>query len=194
MMKRVFGTGLLLSAVAAVSLVPASPGEAQERAPRHERSGADQGDGERGANGRLNGLIHERLRADGPFFNAEERAVIERACGYGAGSWDGFEANMSDGVFTCSNGRRVDSPEVRAVMASAGPRIGARVSRIMDSPEVQQAIGEVAERAQAAALASIDAADIGRRAAAQARVEVRRAMAEMEREMDEARRERRRAR
>jgi hypothetical protein len=185
MMKRVFGTGLLLCAVTAVSLaVAAAPGEAQERA-RGEESVAE---------GRLERLIHDGLREGGPFFTPQERAVIERACGYAPGSWDGFQANMSDGVFHCSNGRRVDSPEVRAVMAAAGPRIGARVSRTMDSAEVQAAIRQLAVQAQAAALASIDAAEIGRRAAAEAQVEVRRAMEEMERDLAETRRERRRAR
>jgi hypothetical protein len=191
MMKQVFGAGLLLTAVAAVSIAgAAAPGEAQERGSRHGSEART----ERGANGRLNRLIQERLRADGPFFNAEERAVIEQACGYAPGSWDGFEANISDGAFTCSNGRRVDTPQVQAVIEAAGPRIGARVDRVMASADVQEAIGEVAERAQAAALASIDVAEIGRRAAAEARVEVRRAMEEMERDLADKRRERRQAR
>jgi hypothetical protein len=141
---------------------------------------------------RLGELIERGIRADGPFFMPEERAVIERACGYPAGSWDGFEANIQNGVFVCTNGRRVDSPEVRAVMEAAGPRIGERVRRTMTSDEVQGAIREVAAEAQAEALRGIDAAEIGRQAAARAEAEVERAMAEVERDLADMRRERRR--
>jgi hypothetical protein len=135
---------------------------------------------------RLGELIERGIRAEGPFFTPEERAVIERACGY--------EANMQNGVFVCTNGRRVDSPEVRAVMEAAGPRIGERVRRTMTSDEVQGAIREVAAEAQAEALRGIDAAEIGRQAAARAEAEVERAMAEVERDLADMRRERRRSR
>jgi hypothetical protein len=141
---------------------------------------------------RLGELIERGIRAEGPFFTPEERAVIERACGYPAGSWDGYEANMQNGVFVCTNGRRVESPEVRAVMEAAGPRIGERVRRTMTSAEVQGAIREVAAEAQAEALRGIDAAEIGRQAAARAEAEVERAMAEVERDLADMRRERRR--
>jgi hypothetical protein len=138
---------------------------------------------------RLGDEIQRAIRAGGPFFTAEERAVIERACGYPAGSYDGFEANMSDGVFTCTNGRRADSAEVRAVMAAAGPRIGARVAAAMDRPEVRAAIERVASEASAAALAAIDQAEIAREVAAATGEATREAMAEAERAIAEARRE-----
>lgn len=105
-----------------------------------------------GGDAELSRMINEELRAEGPFFTAPERAVIERKCGYAPGSWDGFEANMSNGVFHCTNGRKLNDPEVRAVMAAAGPRIKARVEAVMSRSEVVEAIERVAERAEAAAL------------------------------------------
>ena len=115
----------------------------------------------------LGRMIEGRLRADGPFFTDQERAVIERACGYGPGEWDGFDFSASNHVLTCTNGRRVDSPEVRAVLDAAGPRIGERVNRIMNSAEVRRAIDRIVEEATAdamrdvnLALASLDDLDI----------------------------------
>ena len=99
----------------------------------------------------LGRTIESRLRADGPFFTAGERVVIERACGYGPGEWDGFEVSLHDDVLTCTNGRRAEGPEVRAVLAAAGPRIEARVERVMASAEVRGAIARVAEAAAAEA-------------------------------------------
>src|SRR5690349_24313884 len=84
----------------------------------------------------LGRTIESRLRADGPFFTPEERVVIERACGYAPGEWDGFEVSIDDGVLRCANGRRAEGPEVRAVLAAAEPRIEARVRRIMASADV----------------------------------------------------------
>jgi len=152
------------------------------------------------ANGRLNTLIQQSIREGGPFFTAEERAVIERECGYAPGSWDGFEANMSDGVFHCTNGRRVDSAEMRAVMEAAGPRIGARVSRAMARPEVTEAISRVAAEASEAALRNIDVEAIAREAALavdygeigrEAAREAQEAVAEAMRALEETQRERR---
>ena len=116
-------------------------------------AGAQPGDDEG-----LGDLIRQRLRAEGPFFNAEERAVIEQACGYAPGEWDGFELNLSNQVLRCTNGRRVDSPEVRRVIRAAEPRIEARVDRIMESADVRQAISRVTERATARAMRAMDAA------------------------------------
>lgn len=153
----------------------------------------DPGEAAGEAGDRLGRLINERIRADGPFFTAPERAVIERECGYPAGSYDGFDANMTDGTFICSNGRRVDSPEMRAVMEAAGPRIGARVSGVMESAEVRAAISEIARTAQAEAMRGVDQARIAAEVAARVEVDVDRAMAEAERAIEEARRESRRA-
>lgn len=104
----------------------------------------------------LGDLINQRLRADGPFFTADERAVIDRACGYAPGEWDGFSMNTNDGVLRCTNGRRVDSPEVRGVLRAAEPRIEARVERVMESAEVQDAIARVTERATSRAMREVE--------------------------------------
>jgi hypothetical protein len=137
------------------------------------------------AGDRLGAQIERAIRADGPFFTAEERTVIEAACGYPAGSWDGFSANMHDRTFVCTNGRRVDSAEVRAVMRAAGPRIGARVGAVMSSPEVRAAIERVTSEATAAAMAAVDHEEIARIAMEASRE----AMADAQREVDAAMRE-----
>lgn len=115
----------------------------------------------------LDSAIERQLRADGPFFTAEERAVIERACDYAPGEWDSFGVNMQGGALICANGRRVDSPEVRRVIRQAAPRIEARVRRVMESAEVTAAIARISEEATAEALreaelalASLDDLDI----------------------------------
>ena len=135
---------------------------------------------------RLSATIERAIHADGPFFTAEERAVIERACGYPAGSWDGYDANVSNGVLTCSNGRQVDNEEVRAVMEAAGPRIGARVRAAMARPEVRAAIAEVAREASAIALAALDEAGIERESAAEAREAAEEAIEDAQEAAEEA--------
>ena len=100
----------------------------------------------------LGQTINRALHADGPFFTPAERALIERECGYAAGQYDGFDANISNGVFTCSNGRRVDDPEMRAMLRAAEPRIAARVRTVMRRPEIRAAIDRVADAATAQAL------------------------------------------
>ena len=139
------GFGLGVTGLAAVGLAAAAlampPAAAQE----------DEGD-------RLGATIERQLRAEGPFFTPGERAVIERACGYAPGAWDGFEVNISGGVLTCTDGRRADSAEVRAVLAAAEPRIEARVARVMAAPEVAAAIARVAEQASAEALRAVELA------------------------------------
>ena len=107
---------------------------------------------EQAAETRLERLIHESLRAGGPLFTAEERAAIERKCGYAPGSWDGFDANIANGVFHCDNGRRLDDRESRALIAAAAPRIERRVSAVMRRPEITAAISEVARAAAEQAL------------------------------------------
>ena len=105
----------------------------------------------------LNRVINRALHADGPFFTAAERALIERKCGYAPGQYDGFQANISNGVFTCSNGRRVDDPEMRAMLSTAQPRIARRVNAVMRRPEVTAAIDLVAAQATERALRRVRA-------------------------------------
>src|SRR5688500_18469543 len=75
---------------------------------------ADSAAAEARAEARLSQLIHDAIRAGGPLFDAGERAAIERKCGYAPGSWDGIDVNMSNGVFHCTNGRRLEDAETRA--------------------------------------------------------------------------------
>ena len=100
-----------------------------------------------GSGTRLGDLVRERLRAGGPLFTPDERAVIERKCGYAAGEWDGIEFQNIEGDFRCSNGRELDDAEVRAIMVRARPRIQRRVREVMASPEIEAAIDDVADEA-----------------------------------------------
>jgi hypothetical protein len=104
---------------------------------------------------RLKATIDRAIHADGPFFEPSERALIERKCGYAPGTWDGNNISMSNGILTCSNGRRVDDREVRAMMEVAGQRISRRVSAVMEQPEIRAVIAAVAEEASAKALAEL---------------------------------------
>ena len=97
----------------------------------------------RDAEARLDQLVDRAIDEGQPFFTPAERAVIERACRYPAGSWNGFQVNMIGNVFHCTNGRRVSSPEVRAVMAAASPRIDAHVDRVLDRPEIVAAMERI---------------------------------------------------
>ncbi|MDQ8758146.1 hypothetical protein RCO27_18115 [Sphingosinicella sp. LHD-64] len=103
----------------------------------------------------LDTTIERAIRAGGPFFTPAEQAVINRACGYAPGEWDGYELNMHRDVLRCTDGRRVDDPAVRRVVRNAGPRIGRRVEAAMARPEVTAAINRVAAEATAAALREI---------------------------------------
>lgn len=114
-------------AIAAVAALPAAVSAAQGRS----------------AEARLDRLVDKAIDEGGPFFTPQERAVIERACGYSPGSWDGFQVNMIGRVFHCTNGRRVSSPQVRAVMAAASPRIDAHIDAVMDRPEIVAAMEQV---------------------------------------------------
>lgn len=91
-----------------------------------------------------------------PFLTAEEKALIHRKCGYPSGSRESDNLTISNGVLHCSNGRKVDDPEVRAMMAVAGPRIEKRVQAIMARPEIKRAIGMVADEAAAKALRDLE--------------------------------------
>ncbi|NUQ18059.1 MAG: hypothetical protein HOP95_06340 [Sphingomonas sp.] len=77
------------------------------------------------------------------FFTPKERAVIERACGYRPGEWNGIQVNMVGDTYFCTNGRQVSSPEVRAVMAEVSPRIDAYVASVMRRPDVVAAQREL---------------------------------------------------
>ena len=103
----------------------------------------------------LGNLIRREMRAGGPWFNAGESALIERKCGYRPGQWDGYRMEISNGVFTCTNGRRVDDPEMRAMLHAAQPRISARVRTVMASPAVREAIDRVARNATERAMRRI---------------------------------------
>ena len=100
-------------------------------------------------------MIQRAIHADGPLMLASERVLVERKCGYQPGSWDGSSFSMNNGVLHCSNGRKVDDPEVRAMMDVAGPRISKRVNAAMGRPEVTAAIDAVAREASAKALARL---------------------------------------
>jgi hypothetical protein len=104
----------------------------------------------------LSTLIDRNLRAGGSWFTPAERAVIERKCGYAPGAWDGFEASLSEGSFTCRDGRKVDDAEMRAVLKAAAPRIEARVEAVMARADVTAAIARVAEVAAAEALRGVE--------------------------------------
>jgi len=95
----------------------------------------------------LGALIQQSLRAGGPFFTAGEQAVINRACGYAQGEWDGFELSMHGDILHCTNGRDVDDPQVRRVVRQAAPRISRRVSAVMARADIRDAIGRISEEA-----------------------------------------------
>jgi hypothetical protein len=96
---------------------------------------------------RLGDLIRREMRAGGPWFNAGESALIERKCGYAPGQWDGYRMETRNGVFICTNGRRVDDPEMRAMLHAAQPRIAARVRTVMASPVIRAAMNDVTREA-----------------------------------------------
>jgi hypothetical protein len=129
---RVSGRTLSLAVLAAFSLAPAAVASPESEA--------------------LGDLIRREMRAGGPWFNAQESALIERKCGYRAGQWDGYRMETRNGVFICTNGRRVDDPEMRAMLHAAQPRISARVRTVMASPPVRDAIDRVARNATDRAL------------------------------------------
>ena len=137
---------------------------------------------EEGAHGALHRTIQRAIRAEGPFFTPREQAVINAKCGYAPGEWDGHDVNINNGVFRCRNGKRVDDPEMRALLDVAQPRIQQRVRSAMAQPEVEAAIRQVSENATRRAMASIDHARIAREAARSAR----RAAADVERQMARA--------
>ena len=133
------------------------------------------------AGDRLGATIERAIKGEGPFFTAEERRVIEAKCGYAPGSWDGYEANVTNRVFVCRDGKRVDDAEMRALLAAAEPRIEKRVKAAMENPEIRRAIAAVAEEAEREALKAVDAAKIAHEAAREAEAAAREAAAEARR-------------
>jgi hypothetical protein len=107
------------------------------------------------AGNRLGRTIEQAMQAEGPWLLPAEQALIERKCGHKAGTGRSDSITMSNGVLLCANGRRVDDPEVRAMVAVAGPRISRRVSAVMDSPAVRNAISAVSDGAVQRALESL---------------------------------------
>ena len=103
----------------------------------------------------LGTVINRAIHEGGPFFTPAEQAVINRKCGYAPGQWDGRDFSISNGVFECPNGRKVDDPEMRALLQVAQPRITARINQVMSRPEVQAAIRATASRAAQEALANL---------------------------------------
>ncbi len=98
---------------------------------------------------RLDQLVDRAVGDGSAFFTFGDRAVIERACGYAPGTWDGSGVNMIGDVFHCMNGRRVSSPEVRAAVAAASRRIKAHVDAVMKRPEIVAALRQVEREAEA---------------------------------------------
>jgi hypothetical protein len=140
-MKAALIPAALLAAFASAPAAPASASPAAAKAQEE-----------------LSALINRELRSGGSWFTLEERRVIERKCGYAPGEWDGFEANLSRGTFTCRNGRVVrDDAEMTALLSAAEPRIRARVDRVMRSVGVRAAISLVASAAAAEAMREVEA-------------------------------------
>lgn len=107
------------------------------------------------AQARLGRAVDAAMEALQPFFTRAERSLIERKCGYAAGSWDGRSISVNNGVLTCSNGRRVEDPEVRAMVDAADARISRQVLAAMESPAVRAAISAVAEEGRQVAMAAL---------------------------------------
>jgi len=172
---------LALGLAAAGSLAMALSGGAwAERPPAATKAAGD----------RLGAAIERAIRADGPFFAPRERALVEARCGYAPGSWDGFEANTEARAFICRDGRRIDDPEMRAMLAVACPRIERRVRTAMQREDVQGAIRAVSEQAQRQAWQSVDQAKIARIAAREAEAGAREAEAEARRMAEDGTRRR----
>lgn len=104
---------------------------------------------------RLSQTIHNAMEAEGDWLLPAERTMIDRKCGYSGADARRDSVTMTNGVLICSNGRRVDDPEVRAMMEAAGHRISRRVQAVMDSPAVRDAIAAISDRAVREALDSL---------------------------------------
>ncbi|HYI42762.1 MAG TPA: hypothetical protein VD768_03980 [Sphingomicrobium sp.] len=103
----------------------------------------------------IGAVISQAIHEGGSFFTASERALITAKCGYKPGEWDGVSMSVNNGVFTCGNGRKVDDPQMRAMLKVAQPRIAARISKVMASPKVQDAISHYASEAARKAIENL---------------------------------------
>jgi hypothetical protein len=93
--------------------------------------------------------IERAFDEEGPILSQPDRAMIRAKCGSGARSDTGVQFN--GGAPVCSNGRRVDDPEVRALAASIERRVKTHLDRAMRRPEVKAALnGEVDAHVRAA--------------------------------------------
>src|SRR4051812_46603934 len=108
------------------------------------------------AGDKLGAMVSAAIRSGGPFFDAADRAVVERECGYNPGSWDGVEMSMTGDTFRCTNGRLLVDPEVRAIVPRAEPLIEKRVQAVMARPEIAAEIDRIADEAASRALAALD--------------------------------------
>ena len=95
-------------------------------------------------------MVRSTVESRGSIFTDSERATIAARCGYGA-EWNGRNVVMNDGVLICSDGRRVDDPEVRAITTRVSERVTLRVREALDSAGVARTMSrrtreEVRER------------------------------------------------
>lgn len=94
-----------------------------------------------------------------PLITPEERALIRRKCGNGRAGNDSIIIN--DGVLHCADGRRIDDPEVRAMMAVAGPRIRRSVEALVskiDMDAIDEAVAQAKETMRRLGIGRQDAA------------------------------------
>jgi hypothetical protein len=145
-MKRSLAGVAALAMLVTAGPLPARAGVASDTAKARQKE----------ATRALTALINRDIRAEGSFFTPAEQKLIIAKCGYRAGEWDGFQANMADGAFYCTNGRRIDDPEMHAVIEAAAPRIERRVKAVMDSAPVREAIARITAEATAAAMQRLD--------------------------------------
>lgn len=139
-MKAALSSAATLAALALALAAPSAP------------AAAGRVEGEKA----LSALINRELRAGGSWFTPAEQRVIEQKCGYKPGEWDGFEARLTNGEFHCTNGKVVSDPEMRALIAAAGPRINKRVKTVMGRADVRAAISRVASAAAAEAMREVE--------------------------------------
>jgi hypothetical protein len=93
--------------------------------------------------------IERAFDEEGPILSQADQAMIRAKCGSGASRNSGIQFN--GGALVCSNGRRVDDPETRALAARIDIRVKAHLDRAMRRPEVAAALnGEVDAHVRAA--------------------------------------------
>lgn len=85
---------------------------------------------------------------DEPLLLPDEIALIERRCGDAPDTEGGESIILSDGILICGDGRRIDDPEVRAMVAVLSPRISSRLQRLsalsaLSNGSLERALGAV---------------------------------------------------